>query len=190
MRKFAITSLLVFFAAIVFSDSTIMAADVGCICSQVEQQNLCFCGPEGEKINSCIKPIAPNWPFEEKPNSANTNCPNPVEDPTGFSSCIAAKAPKPLSNANQIFETCRTQTKAVPQNGRPSNDPNNNGNISNVGNNNGRTTVSSGTAATTPTPVNDGSKAGNQKTSGGFTNANTMMPLGIVGVAAIAVIVL
>ncbi|KAJ3091535.1 hypothetical protein HK102_000181 [Quaeritorhiza haematococci] len=75
----------------------------------------CFCGPEAEKIQTCIRQVAPNFPFAPQDPAAQTRqCPSPIQDPAGFSKCIQDKSPKPLPNASQISQDCVRSTGARP----------------------------------------------------------------------------
>lgn len=130
MAKLTIAWLFVLFAAIIVSDSTV-SANVECACPNGRSwaiESRCYCGPEADKIETCVRAIAPNWPFAgDKPSGASppadtSSCPDPVQDPTGFSSCVSKKVndsvPKSLGNAGKIAQDCAASTKAVPQNGQ------------------------------------------------------------------------
>ncbi|KAJ3090668.1 hypothetical protein HK102_003003 [Quaeritorhiza haematococci] len=110
----------------------------------------CFCGPEAQKIETCVKGQAPNWPLEvQDAANANKDCPSPVSDPQGFQKCIQDQTPKALPNADKIPADCVKSTNAVSseRTTNPGNASSNGGNSVTNGGNGG-----SGTVTGTPSP--------------------------------------
>ncbi|KAJ3091356.1 hypothetical protein HK102_000893 [Quaeritorhiza haematococci] len=79
----------------------------------------CFCGPEAEKVQTCIRSAAPNFPFAAPvdPAARNRDCPSPNVDPAGFARCISDRTPRPLANTAQIAQDCVRSTGARPTSG-------------------------------------------------------------------------
>ncbi|KAI9139608.1 hypothetical protein BKA69DRAFT_1126429 [Paraphysoderma sedebokerense] len=102
MTKFALIAVLVVFSTAILSDIFVSA---NCICPNGRTwaiNNQCFCGVEADKIENCVRGIAPNWPFAGEKSSGND-------------------IPKQLDNPDRIAENCASRSRAQSGNGNAQN---------------------------------------------------------------------
>ncbi|KAI9139609.1 hypothetical protein BKA69DRAFT_1176538 [Paraphysoderma sedebokerense] len=71
----------------------------------------CFCGAEYEKMQQCVRSIAPNYPFEPSKGGDPSNCPDPDQDQVGFDKCIESGMPKELKDKSEIEQKCASHVK-------------------------------------------------------------------------------